>query len=107
MIENHSIVNLINWVNTRFEINESDRLLFITSMCFDLSVYDIFGTLSSGASMVIATKEQVQDPEEIMRIMKEKHITFWDSVPSTFNYILDSFQDKDWDINKTIFAWYL
>jgi len=33
----------IQWVNTRFAVGERDSLLFITSMCFDLSVYDIFG----------------------------------------------------------------
>ena len=35
-------------MNKVYEINESDVLLFVTSMGFDLSCYDIFGTLAAG-----------------------------------------------------------
>src|SRR5438105_1805698 len=40
MIEHHSAINLISWVNKEFNVGAEDRLLFITSMGFDLSVYD-------------------------------------------------------------------
>jgi non-ribosomal peptide synthetase component F len=48
MITHTSAVNLVLWVNNTFNVNADDRLLFITSMCFDLSVYDIFGILATG-----------------------------------------------------------
>ena len=93
MIKHHSAVNLINWVNKEFSINENDSLLFITSMCFDLSVYDMFGTLAAGGRVVIAKKEQVQDPVELRKLLTEEKITFWDSVPSTMNYLVSSPED--------------
>lgn len=95
MIENHSIVNLISCVNSKFSINEKDKLLFVTSMCFDLSVYDIFGILSAGGSIVIADTDQIKDPKTVMEILKKERITFWDSVPSTFNFIIDSIERND------------
>lgn len=39
-------------MNTSYEINEADVLLFVTSMGFDLSCYDIFGTLAAGARLL-------------------------------------------------------
>lgn len=88
MIEHHSAVNLIASINKRFQVTEKDTLLFITSMCFDLSVYDIFGILAAGGKVVIAEKEQVQDPKELKKLLKEEKITFWDSVPSTMNHLV-------------------
>ncbi len=93
MIEHYSAVNLIRWVNETFSIDQSDRLLFVTSVCFDLSVYDIFGILASGASVVIATKEEVQDFGKLKELLINERITFWDSVPTTFNYLVGELEE--------------
>ncbi|EPR13013.1 non-ribosomal peptide synthetase [Ruminiclostridium papyrosolvens] len=95
MIEHHSAVNLISWVNREFNVSKNDRLLFITSMCFDLSVYDIFGILAAGGSVVVAKKEQVQNPSDLKNLVKTERITFWDSVPSTMNYLINSLEGDD------------
>ena len=42
VVQHRPVINLINWVNSTFSINDKDRILFINSLCFDLSVYDIF-----------------------------------------------------------------
>ncbi|MBD3919136.1 amino acid adenylation domain-containing protein [Paenibacillus sp. PR3] len=89
MIEHHSAVNLIQWVNKRFAVGTQDTLLFITSMCFDLSVYDVFGMLACGGKIVIARKEQVLNHTELIRLLQTKNITFWDSVPLTMNHLVN------------------
>lgn len=94
MIEHHAIVNLIQWVNEEFGINEKDRLLFITSICFDLSVYDVFGILASGGSVVIAREEEVQSIAALKDLLRNEKITFWDSVPTTFNYLIDELEEE-------------
>lgn len=93
MIEHHSVINLISWVNNCFKVNETDTLLFVTSICFDLSVYDIFGILSAGGKVVIAGKEQAQNPSELKRLLLEEKITFWDSVPTTLNYLINRLEE--------------
>ena len=99
MIEHFSMINLIRWVNDTFSVNEKDRLLFITSVCFDLSVYDIFGMLVTGGSIYIASKDDIPNLDKI--IVEEK-ITFWDSVPTTFNYLIDeiSSNNKEYSCNS-------
>lgn len=98
MIEHHSAVNLILWVNHRFNIGTEDRLLFLTSMCFDLSVYDIFGILATGGSLVIAEQAQLSDINQLHWMLQHYQITFWDSVPTTLDYLVKELEltNKDY-----------
>lgn len=96
MIEHHSAVNLVEWVNKQFNVNDKDRLLFITSMCFDLSVYDIFGMLASGGSLVIASSDEIHDVVKLRNLLKSARITFWDSVPTTMNYLVNELEETDY-----------
>lgn len=82
------MVNLIEWVNSKFNINPDDRLLFITSLTFDLSVYDIFGILSAGGSIRIAKSSEIREPMELVRYLREEPITFWDSAPAALMQIV-------------------
>lgn len=88
MIEHHSAVNLIEWVNREFKVGAHDRLLFLTSMCFDLSVYDVFGILAAGGSIVIVKQQEVVDVGKLKNLLQYFKITFWDSVPTTMNYLV-------------------
>ncbi|HMG84033.1 MAG TPA: amino acid adenylation domain-containing protein [Ferruginibacter sp.] len=95
MIEHHSVVNLVQWVNETYNVGADDRLLFITSMCFDLSVYDIFGILAVGGTLVIARKQDVQDVKKLQEMLQTYAITFWDSVPTTMDYLVRELETSD------------
>lgn len=95
MIEHHSAVNLCLWVNKEYNIGTDDRLLFITSMCFDLSVYDIFGMLSAGGSLVIVEQHELMDVPKLRDMMLNYKITFWDSVPTTMDYLIRELESRD------------
>ncbi|MFC7221488.1 amino acid adenylation domain-containing protein, partial [Streptomyces polyrhachis] len=75
-------VNLIEWVNDTFAVGRDDRILFITSLSFDLSVYDVFGILAAGGSIRVASGEDVQEPANLLRHVVDDSITFWDSAPA-------------------------
>ncbi|WP_052769821.1 amino acid adenylation domain-containing protein [Paenibacillus sp. IHB B 3415] len=88
MIEHRSAVNLISWVNRELDIGSHDRGLFVTSVCFDLSVYDIFGLLAAGGTIVLCPEPQITDPDSLTRLLLEQRITFWNSVPTTLHYLV-------------------
>ena len=100
MIAHHAVVNLIQWVNRTFEVGAGDRLLLLTSMCFDLSVYDIFGMLAGGGAVVIAGRDQLTDFRELKRLMVEERITFWDTVPSTLDYLTGELRQYEPDFRQ-------
>ncbi|GAA4089441.1 amino acid adenylation domain-containing protein [Mucilaginibacter panaciglaebae] len=107
MIEHHSVVNLILWVNNKFNVGPADRLLFVTSMCFDLSVYDIFGMLAAGGTIIIAENKQIRDVRLLQNMLLDHQVTFWDSVPTTLDYLVLNLEQErpeyKYDGLKTIF----
>ncbi|HEX9670007.1 MAG TPA: amino acid adenylation domain-containing protein, partial [Thermoanaerobaculia bacterium] len=82
MVRHEPAVNLVHWVNRRFAVGPADRVLFITNLSFDLSVYDIFGLLAAGGSVRVASAEEVRDPARLVEILRAEPITFWDSAPA-------------------------
>lgn len=99
-VQHKPVINVIEWVNRTFKVQENDKLLFITSICFDLSVYDIFGMLAAGGSIRVASREELQDPEELMRVLCGDGISIWDSAPAALQQ-LSAFFPKYKDMAKT------
>lgn len=91
MVTHSPVINLIEWVNSTFDVGPADRILFITSLCFDLSVYDIFGILAAGGSIHIATGQDVQEPARLLHLLSTEPITFWDSAPAALLQLTPSF----------------
>ncbi len=87
IVRHRPVINLISWVNRFVGVTAADRVFFVTSMCFDLSVYDIFGILAAGGSVDIVPGCKMKDPEELARYLSGRPVTFWDSAPAAFGYL--------------------
>lgn len=66
VIKHSAASNTIQDINGKFNVNEKSCIIGLSAYSFDLSVYDIFGALSTGAKLVIV-KDQ-RDTEEIQKI---------------------------------------
>src|SRR6266545_2339049 len=86
-VQHAPVVNLIGWVNDTFGVGPEDRLLFVTSLCFDLSVYDIFGVLAAGGTVRVAPEDALRDAEHLVRLLREEQITVWDSAPVALQHL--------------------
>lgn len=89
VIDHRGAVNTILDINTRFDIQPDDRILGLSSLTFDLSVYDVFGTLAAGATLVIPEAEGIRDPSYLADLMKGQGITVWNSVPTLMEMLTD------------------
>jgi amino acid adenylation domain-containing protein/non-ribosomal peptide synthase protein (TIGR01720 family) len=89
VMESHQpVVNLIRWVNDAYAVGPADRLLFVTSLGFDLSVYDVFGLLAAGGSIRVAAEGDLRDPERLIAWLVEDGITIWDSAPAALQQLI-------------------
>ncbi|HEX2926727.1 MAG TPA: amino acid adenylation domain-containing protein [Ruminiclostridium sp.] len=88
VITHAAAVNTIIDINRKFNVNNKDRILGLSSMCFDLSVYDIFGALSTGAMLVMIPDQR--DAGNLIEVMSEKGITIWNSVPAIMDMLVDT-----------------
>jgi amino acid adenylation domain-containing protein len=91
MVRHDPVINLIDWVNTSFGVGPADRLLFITSLCFDLSVYDIFGILAAGGSIRVVSNRDIGNAERLLALLCDEPITFWDSAPAALQQLTPLF----------------
>ncbi|WP_218970346.1 non-ribosomal peptide synthetase, partial [Shouchella patagoniensis] len=96
VIEAHRpVINVIDWVNKTYEVGENDRMLWITSIGFDLSVYDVFGLLAAGGSIRIASEQDIGNPERLISLLNEGEVTFWDSAPAALQQLVPLLKMKE------------
>ncbi|HEX8652353.1 MAG TPA: amino acid adenylation domain-containing protein [Pyrinomonadaceae bacterium] len=89
MISHRGAVNTILDINEQFGVNPQDRVLALSSLSFDLSVYDIFGTLAAGATIVMPEASAARDPERWLEMVKQEHVTVWNSVPALMQLLVE------------------
>lgn len=82
MITHKAAYNTIYDVNDKFTINEHDCAIAVSELDFDLSVYDIFGMLGYGASLIVLNEMNKREPYIWKKILCEKRVTIWNSVPA-------------------------
>ncbi len=80
--------NTIRDVNERYGITADDTILGISSIDFDLSVYDFFGTFSAGAKLIMIPDEKKRDAEYWLELVSKYNITVWNSVPILLNMLM-------------------
>ena len=89
MISHRNAVNTILDVNNRYQITENDTAFGISNLHFDLSVYDIFGMLGVGGTIVIPDPERVKDPEHWVEVLNTEKVTVWNSVPAFVEMLVE------------------
>ncbi|MQT44737.1 amino acid adenylation domain-containing protein, partial [Pseudomonas sp. FSL R10-0765] len=82
MISHRAALNTIQDINRRMQVRAQDRMLGLAQLSFDLSVYDLFGPLAVGASLVLPDPARGADPSHWAELVQRHHVTLWNSVPA-------------------------
>lgn len=87
--------NTIAAINTLYDVTGNDRVLCVSSLDFDLSVYDIFGLLSCGGTLVLVSEDAKRDAAKWAAWVAEYKITLWNSVPLILEMLLESIDNEN------------
>ncbi|WP_158996978.1 non-ribosomal peptide synthetase [Pigmentibacter ruber] len=90
MIDHKGAVNTLLDINDRFKVCERDRVLALSNLNFDLSVYDFFGILAVGGCIVIPSSNKQKNPEYWSDLILKHNITIWNSVPTFMSMLIES-----------------
>ena len=82
VIDHRGAINTILDLNRRFNLTPKDRVLALSSLSFDLSVYDIFGILAAGGTIVVPDAAGLRDPAHWADLVTRHRVTLWNSVPA-------------------------
>ncbi|MDR6594684.1 amino acid adenylation domain-containing protein [Saccharothrix longispora] len=92
-VRHRALLNLLNWCGRTFAFGPADTGLMVTSLGFDLSVFDLFGLLGCGASVYVADETQLRDPAVLLDLLRTEPITFWNSAPTTLAQVMPLLAD--------------
>ena len=88
-VNHRAALNTIADINRRFAVGPGDRTLCLSSLAFDLSVFDIFGVLGAGGALVIAPPGANRDPRRLLALCRDRDVTIWNSVPALFQLAVE------------------
>ncbi|MET0406382.1 MAG: amino acid adenylation domain-containing protein, partial [Cystobacter sp.] len=94
MIDHRSAANTLQDINARFSVGPEDRVLALSSLGFDLSVYDIFGTLAAGAAFVMPESEESRAPARWLELARTHRVSIWNSVPTLMEMLVDTAESR-------------
>lgn len=89
MLTHRAASNTILDVVTRFSLAAGDRVLGVSSLSFDLSVFDVFGVLGAGGAVVLPSADRARDPAHWLELMRTHDVSVWNSVPQLMELLVD------------------
>ena len=90
MNEHRAVVNRLLWMQQQYGLGGHDRVLQKTPFSFDVSVWEFFWPLLTGACLVVARPRGHQDPQYLRALIEQTCITTLHFVPSMLQLFLDA-----------------
>ena len=90
MNSHRAAVNRLLWMQQTFPLDASDRVLQKTPASFDVSVWELFWPLMTGATEVVALPEGHKDPVYLARTIARERITTVHFVPSMLQAFVEA-----------------
>jgi amino acid adenylation domain-containing protein len=104
MLPHKGPCNYVLWMRERFPLSADNKVLSKTSINFDISVWEIFLPLISGAQLVVGRDKELQASENLAALIREQQITDVQFVPSALKAFIDSGLLSSCDSLKRIFS---
>ncbi|MFD9460113.1 amino acid adenylation domain-containing protein [Streptomyces sp. NPDC060027] len=90
MIDHRAAANTIQDLNDRFRVTSDDRVLALSALSFDLSVYDVFGLPAAGGAVVMPEPGRSQEPRHWTDLVDRHRVTLWNTVPALMQAWIDA-----------------
>jgi acyl-coenzyme A synthetase/AMP-(fatty) acid ligase len=88
MISHRSAWNTVLDINRRFAVTAQDRMLALTPLGFDLSVYDLFGPFAVGGALVMPDAGTGRAPWHWAHLAEQHKVTLWNTVPALMEMLI-------------------
>jgi amino acid adenylation domain-containing protein len=85
MITHYSVLRFLEWAATYFGLSPEERASQHPPLHFDLSTFDVFGTLGTGAELHLIPHALNLLPHKLAQLIRRSRLTQWFSVPAVLN----------------------
>ncbi|WP_086666102.1 non-ribosomal peptide synthetase [Lentzea kentuckyensis] len=88
-IEHRQARTTVDDITDRFAITAQDRVLALSALSFDLSVYDVFGVLGAGGAVVLPDLDRQRDPQHWCELVGRHRVTVWNTAPALLEILVE------------------
>ncbi|MEV7866763.1 amino acid adenylation domain-containing protein [Streptomyces sp. NPDC088124] len=104
VVPHRAVVNRLLWMQDTYRLEADDRVLQKTPAGFDVSVWEFFWPLITGATLVIVRPGGHKDPGHLARLIRAERVTTVHFVPSMLRYFLQSPGASGCDTLRRVFC---
>ncbi|MDP5209825.1 non-ribosomal peptide synthetase [Microbulbifer sp. 2205BS26-8] len=104
MNEHRGVVNYLHWRQRNYTLTDADAVLQKTPYSFDVSVWEFFWPLMSGARLVIARPQGHQDLTYLHALIESEQVTALHFVPSMLSVFLEHLPPQSCHSVRQIFC---
>lgn len=87
-VSHAAALNTVAAINRRFAVGPEDRVLTVSALDFDLSVYDIFGLLAAGGALVVVGEADRREAPRWHELIGAHGVSVWNSAPALLEMLL-------------------
>lgn len=85
-----SVTNFLLSMQDKIKTKQSDKILAVTTLSFDIAVLELFLPLISGSGIYLASSAEAMDGASLKKILETKNISIMQATPSTWRLLLTS-----------------
>ena len=93
-VEHHSLFNLLTSMRVLLGVTPIDRLLAVTTICFDISGLELYLPLIVGAELVLTDSQTAKDARLLLDLLQTEKISIMQATPSTWKLMMDAGWDQ-------------
>ncbi|HKV36205.1 MAG TPA: non-ribosomal peptide synthase/polyketide synthase [Pyrinomonadaceae bacterium] len=88
-IPHRAVVNFLSFMQQQLSVTDKDVLLAVTSLSFDIAVLELFMPLTTGARVVLLTREQTMDAALLSEQLHTSKATLMQATPATWRMLTE------------------
>ncbi|MER7466102.1 non-ribosomal peptide synthetase [Streptomyces sp. NPDC097981] len=89
VIDHRCAAGRLEWLGRRYGLRPGDRVIHKTPLIFDVAIWELFGPLAAGATVLMADPGAESDVVHLSRLLSTERTVFAHFVPSMLNAYLD------------------
>jgi amino acid adenylation domain-containing protein len=89
-IPHRSLTNLLRSMAALPGLQAHDRLLSVTTVSFDIAALEIFLPLVTGATIVLASRDETRDASRLAKLIDRARVTVMQATPATWRMLVDA-----------------
>ena len=88
VLNNRATANVVHQTQQRWAVTADDVFISVTPPHHDMSMFDLFGSLCAGATLVLPAPHQEKDAISWNQLVEKHRVTLWCSVPAILEMLL-------------------